>query len=189
MPGLYYAAVEGDPLTSGEGSRVYGTQKTIGTIEDENGQPRNMVFIGDEGYCAKCDSTGSITYGAGVSERKRMVDLVNGGRLQAVGGDIVLCQCANPPRIIAMHGRRWMIHDQGEATRRTAPGAPAQSLVYDEQFTLIDGNGRPMPGTYYTLRVDCGSRVHGTTDSAGRTARHRTNGARSVAIYLGHRKE
>jgi len=93
---IYYAAVEGDPLDSGEGGYIYGTKKTIGTIEDKNGKPRNMVFIGDEGYCAKCDCTGAITYGAGVSERKRMVDLVNGGRLQAVGGDIVLCKCPLP---------------------------------------------------------------------------------------------
>ncbi|SIT43994.1 hypothetical protein BN2475_460003 [Paraburkholderia ribeironis] len=89
MSGIYYAAVEGDPLDSGEGGYVYGTKKTIGTIEDQNGKPRNMVFIGDEAYCAKCNSTGFIRYGAEVSERKRMVDLVNGGRLQAVGGDIV----------------------------------------------------------------------------------------------------
>lgn len=50
MPGTYYAAVEGDPLTSGKGSHVYSTKKTVGTIQDKNGQRRNMIFTGDVGY-------------------------------------------------------------------------------------------------------------------------------------------
>ena len=114
---IYYAAVEGDPLDSGEGGHVYGTKKTIGTIKDENGKSRSMVFIGDEGYCAKCGSAGVITYGAGMADNRRMVDLVNGGRRQAVGGDIVLCKCATPPRIVALYGQKFKIIDGGGAMR------------------------------------------------------------------------
>ena len=188
MSGIYYAAVEGDPLTSGEGSHVYAKEK-VGTIVDETGRPRRMVFIGDHAYCSKCGSTGLITYGAGVSERKRMIDLVNGGRRQAVGGDLVLCKCADPPRIIAVYGRKWMIHDRGDETHAPVAKAPAQSLPYDEQFTLTDAAGKALADTSYTVRMPSGELRHGVTDSQGRTERYKTKGAQSIRIYLGHRQE
>lgn len=50
MTGTYYAAVEGDPLTSGEGSRVY-TKQNVGTITDQSGRPRRMAFIGRRLVC------------------------------------------------------------------------------------------------------------------------------------------
>ncbi|MGF6805566.1 hypothetical protein OKW30_000692 [Paraburkholderia sp. Clong3] len=105
MPSVYYAAVEGDPLTSGDGSRVFASER-VGTIADQSGRQRRMAFIGDHAYCGKCKNTGPITCGAGVDDMRRMIDLANGGRRQAVGGDIVLCKCSEPPRIIAVHGRR-----------------------------------------------------------------------------------
>ena len=174
---IYYAAVEGDPLDSGEGGYIYGTKKTIGTIEDKNGKPRNMVFIGDEGYCAKCGSTGSITYGAGVSGRRRMVDLVNGGRLQAVGGDIVLCNCSEPPRIIAVHGQRWMIQDDGGARAatgaQTASASNASSASCDElehYFEIVDAaTEAPIEDMTYKLLSDGASIVDNESLIAGKT--------------------
>ncbi|WP_322061139.1 hypothetical protein [Paraburkholderia sp. J63] len=188
MAGIYYAVVQGDPLTSGEGSSVYSTKKRVGTIADKSGRPRPMIFIGDEGYCPKCKTMGAITYGAGVSNRKRMVDLVNGGRLQAVGGDIVLCNCADPPRIIAVYGRKWMIHDQGEENAASVAQVPAQNFTYDQQFTLSDAAGKSLVNTWYTVRMPSGELLHGITDSAGKTARYRTNDARTLYLYLGHKE-
>jgi hypothetical protein len=65
----YYAAVEGDPLDSGEGSYVYGTGKTVGSIEDQHGTSRNMVFIEDKGYCA---CPGNLGMGIVKSLRSRL---------------------------------------------------------------------------------------------------------------------
>lgn len=188
MSGIYYAAVEGDPLTSGEGSRVYA-KENVGTIADDTGRPRCMAFIGDSAYCPKCKSTGFITGGAGLGDRGRMVDLVNGGRLQAVGGDIVLCKCTDRPRIIAVYGRNWMIHDWGEEKAASVAKAPAQNLAYDQQFTLSDAAGKALVNTWYTVRMPSGELLHGVTDSQGRTERHETDGAQSVRIYLGHKQE
>src|SRR5215469_9604047 len=100
MPRIYYAVVEDDPLTSGKGSRVFSALP-CGTVQGEDGKHRRLAFIGDKAYCAACDSFGVITYGAGLGDRHRLIDMVNGGRRQAVGGDVVLCKCANHPRIIA----------------------------------------------------------------------------------------
>jgi hypothetical protein len=184
---IYYAAVEGDPLDSGEGSYIYGTKKTIGTVEDKNGTHRNMVFIGDEGYCAKCDSSGPITYGAGVSERRRMVDLVNGGRLQAVGGDIVLCKCGTPPRIIAVHGQRFSIEDGGTAKAATGTKAERTNSVpyaaYDEQVTAI-GRGAS-EGYPYCIEAADGRIESGRLDSSGVLPRIYTDNADAYAIHWG----
>lgn len=191
MSETYYAAVEGDPLTSGEGGQVYASGKTV-TITDESGRPRRMVFIGDDAYCAKCESTGSITYGAGISDRKRMVDLVNGGRLQAVGGDIVLCKCRDHPRVMAIYGRRWTIHDRGDSNRitgRSNTSTTPAAAIYDQQFTLTDTSGNALANTYYTVRLSGGELVRGTTDAQGRTTRHMTDGPQRLAIYLGHRED
>ncbi|CAE6888106.1 hypothetical protein R75471_02210 [Paraburkholderia domus] len=188
MAGTYYAAVEGDPLTSGKGSQVFASGH-CGTITDESGRPRRMVFIGDPAYCQACDSQGVIIGGAGVSSARRMIDLVNGGRRQAVGGDWVSCKCPDHPRIIAVYGRRWVIHDRGDASGTAARSLAPSIATYDEQFTLMDGDGKAMPDTYYTIKLPSSDLRHGVTDSRRRTARYETDGARSVRVYLGHRQE
>lgn len=186
MCGIYYAAVEDDPLTSGNGSRVFA-YKQAGTIQGEDGRRRRMAFIGDEAYCPKCNSTGVITYGAGVSEKHRLFDRVN-SRRQAVGGDIVLCKCPDHPRIIATYGRSWKITDRGEETLAPVARAPAQQLAYDEQFTLTDAAGKALADTYYTVRLPSGELQHGVTDSSGRTTRYTTDGAQRLRVYIGHRE-
>jgi hypothetical protein len=189
---IYYAAVEGDPLDSGEGSRVYGTKKTIGTIQDQNGTSRSMVFIGDEGYCAKCGSTGPITYGAGMADNRRMTDLVNGGRRQAVGGDIVLCKCATPPRIIAVYGRKFEIIDGGNATRSgiaaNAKGAVSPAPQKPETprhvrwFHVWDAaTGEPLRNRDYVADIG-GAKQSGKTDGDG-YAKIETDGEQSVEIH------
>jgi hypothetical protein len=185
---VYFAAVEGDPLDSGEGSYIYGTRKTIGTIEDKSGTLRNMVFIGDEGYCAKCGSAGPITYGAGVSERRRMVDLVNGGRLQAVGGDIVLCKCSAPPRIIAIYGQRFTIEDNDSAKAASETKAGNASGVvphaaYDEQVKAVGRS--PSEGYPYYIETADGGTRSGRIGSSGVRPRVYTDNADSYVIHWG----
>ncbi|CAE6700705.1 hypothetical protein R69927_03260 [Paraburkholderia domus] len=85
---IFYAAVEDDPLTSGNGSRVHASGNA-GTIEGEDGRYRRMAFIGDPAWCVACQNRGVIVGGTPVLENRRMLDLVNASRRQAVGGDEV----------------------------------------------------------------------------------------------------
>ncbi|SDR51192.1 hypothetical protein SAMN05443245_6857 [Paraburkholderia fungorum] len=186
MSVIYYAAVEDDPLTSGNGSRVFA-MKQGATIQGEDGKRRSLAFIGDDAYCPACNTTGVITYGAGVGDRRRLLDRVN-NRRQAVGGDIVLCKCAQHPRIIALYGRKWRITDRDNEARASFAKGPLQSLVYDEQFTLTDASGKALLNTYYTVRLPSGELQHGLTDSSGRTTRYITDAAQHLRIYLGHRE-
>lgn len=127
MP-VYYAAVEGDPLSSGKGSRVFATRRS-GTVEGPDGKSRAIVFIGDPAYCCACESEGTVSYGVSLSPGRRMEDFTapGSGRNQAVGGDIVLCKCETPPRIIPINGQSWMIEDSGEGARVSA--APSRAAT------------------------------------------------------------
>jgi hypothetical protein len=98
MAGIYYAIVDGDPLTSGPNSHVYAVGASD-FIDDESGRRRNMAFIGDKAYCEKCKSTGIIIGSAGVDNDQRMIDLEDGGRRHAVGGDYVRCKCPEHPQV------------------------------------------------------------------------------------------
>lgn len=182
MTGIYYAAVEDDPLTSGPGGRVYASQR-VSTIKGSDGKYRCLAFIGDSAYCAACGSDGVIAYGAGLSNRKRMVDRAHGGRLQAVGGDIVLCKCAEPPRIIAQYGCKWVIRDRGNIqpirpSQTTTPG-----LIYDEQVRAI-GQGAA-EGYPYLIEFADGESFSGRLDSGGRLPRIQTDQAGTYAIHWG----
>jgi hypothetical protein len=186
MPGIYYAVVEDDPLTSGKGSRVFSALP-CGTVQGDDGKRRRLAFIGDKAYCPACDSFGVITYGAGLGDRHRLVDRVNGGRRQAVGGDVVLCKCANHPRVIATYGTSWRINDRGDADgNANADGSsatPAPVVDHWISFTLTE------PGNFEGLRCVAhfadGSRAVGTFDGKNKVRFERAgNGDPCARIEL-----
>lgn len=77
--GIFYAAVDGDPLTSHEDSHVIAREGyRAATIKGDDGKTRSVVYIGDSAWCGACQSTGVIVGGAGISENRRMIDLAGG---------------------------------------------------------------------------------------------------------------
>lgn len=186
---IFYAAVEGDPLDSGKESRVISAVQFAGTIEGDDGFARKMAFIGDHAWCEACKSFGVIARGASVRAGGRMVDFVNGGRYQAVGGDEVVCKCARHPRIIAVYGRSWTITNEGDgANAASLRIAQSKPLVHDEQFTLRDQiTGDPLHGVRYRITSSCGQVLTGETDSTGRTQRVVTDGAQHFRLDVIHK--
>lgn len=185
---IYYAIVEDDPLDNGGSSRVVGGADHS-TIEGPDGRERRQAHLGHEAWCSVCQSFGPILSGAGIRENLRGWD----ERLcafEAVSGDIVRCKCPQHPRVIARYARSCEYIDDGGGDSFTSwpPYATTHSANYDEQFTLRDAKGNTLPNTYYTVRMPGGRLIHGTTDSGGRTERHATDGAQSIALYVGHRE-
>lgn len=173
-------AVVGDTLTSG-GQILDYEQKTGFRFHGHK-----TALIGGLAYCASCKSTGAITK-AGGPYRIRY----HTAHEAALDRDIVLCKCPTPPAIIAtLAGESWVEDRDREYTAAANPlAARANSSnntsdQYDEQFTLRDGNGRALPGTYYTVRLPSGALRHGITDSHGCTTRYETDGTCSVRIIL-----
>lgn len=148
-----------------------------------------VVLIGGSAYCEVCKSIGVVAKSGGPRRLEFMGET-------AADGDIVLCKCSRPPRIVAKLAGESYCDDEAEAyAARAAHSAIANACAgantttpYDEQFTLHDADGSILADTYYTIRFPNGALVHGITDGAGRTERTPTDGAQRVAVYLGHRE-
>ncbi|WP_322061473.1 PAAR domain-containing protein [Paraburkholderia sp. J63] len=144
--------------------------------------------VGGAAFCEQCKSTGIIAKTGG--PYRLTFDM---GEV-AMDDDIVLCGCANPPRIKAkLSGESWCT-DQAEHHHAIAQASAllaadaSKASRHDEQFTLRDANGRSLAATYYTIRFPSGSVAHGVTDALGRTMRYKTNGEQRIMLYLGHRE-
>jgi hypothetical protein len=186
MMAIYYSVVGGDPLTSGPDSYVV-VERSDDMIEGEDGIARPIALIGDEAWCSACRSAGIIVGGAPVDDSLRMLDMVNGGRLQAVSGDRVACKCAEPPRIVAQFGCSWTIHECGgdvsEASTRTA------TPTYDEQFRLVDANDVPLANCYYIIHGDSGREWCGYSDLNGLTDRIATDTPELLSVTVHRQKD
>ncbi|MGN6322420.1 MAG: PAAR domain-containing protein [Dyella sp.] len=161
---FFYHIVEDDPLDSGSGSRVIqGTPQC--TIEGHDGRMRNQTFIGHLAYCGVCQSTGKIVQGNGTPrDSLRMYDETIQAR-EAVEGDIVLCKCERPPKLIAVHGRRSYIHDVSAAK------------------VDVVGEGAAFTLTALAAR-SAGARYASSSDLQSRNERHRAN-ERRCALRIG----
>jgi hypothetical protein len=187
--GIYYSAVEDDPLDSGGNSRVIEGAATC-TIQGEDGRYRNQTFIGHRAYCDVCKSVGFIVPAPGSPDALRMRDLEL-GQQEALGGDLVICKCARHPRIIPVYGRSCMIVDD-EGSKATAGAVSAatihaaQALLFDDRYVLRDANGVPIRNTRYAIQHGEGSPQSGQTDGQGHT--HLLAAVASeedIHIYLG----
>ncbi|MGF6597623.1 hypothetical protein P3T23_002340 [Paraburkholderia sp. GAS448] len=182
---IFYAAVEDDPLDSGKGSYVLASVR-VGTVKGEDGRDRRLVFVGDSAWCERCKTMGVITGGAPVPDRRRLLDVVNGMRRQAVGGDMVVCKCEQHPRIIAVNGRKFTITVDGDGAKVLSRNAPRSApSVYDEQFTLLDSyTGQPLSGVRYRVHVAFGKVYAGVTDAQGRTERVSSENAHALRLEV-----
>lgn len=147
------------------------------------------ALIGGDAYCEKCKSVGLIAKAGGPYRPK-----YGAAREAALDGDIVLCNCPTPSRIIAKLSQESWCSDKAEHYETIARQAALlaagtnDASHHDEQFTLRDARARALAATYYTIRFTSGFVVHGITDGLGRTARYKTNGAQNIALYLGHKE-
>lgn len=182
MAGTFYAAVHGDPLTSGKGSYVIARGR-VGTVQGYDGRHRQMAYIGDSAFCSACNVIGEIVGGAPLVLTRRMYDMASGKR-QAVGGDMVACKCSTPPRIIAQYGCKWVIRDQRQDAHRPSLKAVTRSLAYDEQFTLRGADMQPLANVHYRVRTGAKVIASGVTDSNGRTGRIATEDALRLTLEI-----
>lgn len=184
---IYYAIVDGDPISSG--GHVLATA-TDDWIADHTGKLRAVAYLGNQAWCEACKSWGDIVACSGVADYLRTDHYLHGK--QAVSDDGVACKCAVMPRLIPRYGMRETFHDTApssySAFARSIPLSSSGHIPYDEQFTLTDYHGNALVGVYYTVRTADGQLVHGTTDGAGRTERYITESSRTIAVYLGHRE-
>ncbi|CAB3764247.1 hypothetical protein [Paraburkholderia solisilvae] len=171
---IFYSVVKDDPLSTGGNSRVIEGWRGS-TIEGEDGRERPQTYLGQRAWCDACQSLGVIVAAPGSPDTDRMYDEELNAS-QALGGDLVMCKCAQRPVVIARYGRSWVIETGGggRASAATdgaaaASGAQQTDQSFDDHYVLHDGYGMPIRNTRYTLRRGQGASESGTTDDQGHT--------------------
>lgn len=103
-------AVVGDELSSGGRILDYAQESLFIFLGHKT------ALLGKQAYCDVCKSTGTI---AKDGEAYR---ISYAGTENALDGDIVLCECPAPPRIVATHaGESWCGVKGGEAVITQSP--------------------------------------------------------------------
>ena len=170
-------AVVGDQLDTG--GQIEHYEGPVFTLGDGGHQ---VALIGGSAYCEACKSAGAIAKAGG----QRRINFFKWDT--AADGDIVLCNCATPPHIVAkLSGESWCDdEDYGTAASSTGTliSTTDQRATYDEQYTLTDSRGRPLAGVRYRVRIGSNVAASGVTDSSGQTRRISTEEARRITLEI-----
>jgi len=165
-------AVVGDQLDTG--GHVVHYEDRMCTCADGGHQ---VALIGGAAYCEQCKSIGAIAKTGGPRRVNFMGET-------AAHGDVVLCNCATPPRIIAtLAGESWC--DDGAPDAPPFPARVSESVIrphtlHDEQFALTDSTGRPLVGVRYRVRLNEATIASGVTDASGKTQRISIDGMKRL---------
>jgi uncharacterized Zn-binding protein involved in type VI secretion len=146
-----------------------------------------VALIGSLVHCNACDSSGPIVKAGGPRR-----PLHRGAEI-AHEGDIVLCKCGQPPRMIATTQSTSrsddMVESLGDVSdNRLSPVRPEPiPALFDQGLVLRDRRTqRPLAHIRYRVRSSSGLIGQGVTDAGGRTARVETSGAEHITIELQH---
>lgn len=163
-------------VANGDRTSTGGEVMGYSGMYDEQGEM--YARKGNKATCGKCKGAWEI-YGTAD-------DWLDDGYPMVKDGDRVLCPCGEN-YVFAYGGSNALFTGSGgDVKNRVRPPSP-NIETFDQQFTLRDANGSPLPDTYYTARMPSGELRHGVTNSRGLTERYETDVAQSIKIYLGHR--
>lgn len=140
------------------------------------------ALVGGKAYCQGCKSTGTIAKSGGPRRMQFMGEI-------ALDGDIVLCACPSPSRIVAvLAGEAWYEDMGGEsgASANAGNSAASTSLVetYDELVIAMGPTG-PIEGYPYFVETSDGRQLFGHTDECGQLPRISTVSAGALTVYWG----
>lgn len=176
----------GDPTTTG------GFVIALTSTMFDDGKRRHVCTWGDAGhqvaliggvaYCEACRSVGSIAK-SGDPRRNQVMSET------AADGDIVLCNCASPPRIVEkLAGESWcddMAESMGTVVSSKAGGGVASVVVgaYDEQVRAV-GQGA-FEGYPYVIETADGRTHAGSIDASCHLPRMYTDSSDDYTVHWG----
>lgn len=149
---------------------------------------RAMAFEGDPVRCPACNSIGVIKC---VPPLRRSTG--HAGTQMAVEGDLCMCQCPVPPRLVASQRSYSMGFSAGDIA--TTAGAAAWlahaggSLAefgykFDRYVVLRDKSGSPHKNMPYRITLETGQVFEGVTDEAGHTEKVFSTTAQTATIEV-----
>lgn len=141
------------------------------------------ALIGGKAYCERCKSAGTIAKSGGPRRMQFMGEI-------ALEGDIVVCQCPTPQRIVAvLAGESWY-EDMAETTEGGTSGQALADGVgsavagdFDEQVRAV-GHGAS-EGYPYLIETAGGRAFFGRLASGGQLPRIFTDSAEDYSVYWG----
>jgi hypothetical protein len=142
------------------------------------------AIIGGHAYCNACKSMGLIAKAGGPRRINHTPHEI------ALDGDILLCKCPEPPRMVARMQSTFWHEDMSDgfgtvASARTASGGVSSVAMgpYDERVQA--GRTAPFEGYPYFIEMTDGRVFSGRVDSARLLPRVHTEGSESYSIYWG----
>jgi len=175
--GNFYSAVMDDPIYGGSDSQIIEEARNE-YIQGPDGQNRPRTLIGHFARCDTCKSASGVLAAPGSPHHNRMVDLTASQAREALGGDLMTCECEPPPRIIPIYGCKSTVSSESNPTAEAAtqveptavtPGASSGPGDYDTHFVLTDMHtGQPLAGYAWGMETPDGER-EGCTGADGKT--------------------
>jgi hypothetical protein len=142
------------------------------------------ALIGASVFCHACRSVGLIAKAGGPRRSMHHGDEI------ALDGDVLLCGCGQPPRMIASMQRFAWCDDLAETmgavtSASTASGGVTSVVVsnYDEQIEA--GQQAPADGYPYFIETDDGRVFSGRLDAGRCLPRVCSEGSASYAVFWG----
>ncbi|WP_167760245.1 PAAR domain-containing protein [Paraburkholderia pallida] len=160
--------------------------ETGGMITPHPGRPYTIrgyqaAIIGGEAFCAACKTTGKITKAGGPRRH------IHCGNELALDGDILLCGCPTPPRILATRQSIAWHEDMGYGRGQRGSAQDIEPipllLVFDEQVQPV-GHGAST-GYPYFIEASDGQQFAGRLDESGALPRVNTALEDSYKVYWG----
>jgi len=175
MPHKRYYIRKSDKTTAG---RVV-TEGLAGFTMDD----KLAAFDTASVWCPVCKVEGQIA----IVGPRRPFTLPNNREI-AMEGDLCLCQCTPPPRLLASQDVAWMQFENDELARMGYAENGLIRSAYDEQFTLRDHHtGQPLAHKSYRITSASGQIIQGITDANGTTQRVTTaSQAEGLALAILH---
>ncbi|MFM0731540.1 PAAR domain-containing protein [Paraburkholderia sediminicola] len=171
-----YICIGDQPETGGQIEPYVGPRTTF--------YGHQAAMIGAGVYCNACKSTGVIAKAGGPRRRKH-----HGSEI-VLDGDILLCGCAQPPRMIASMQRNARFDDLAEtmgvvASARTVSGGVTSMVTsaYDEQ--VEPSRGTLIEGYPYFIETQDGRVFSGRLESGHRLQRVYTATPDNYTIFWG----
>jgi uncharacterized Zn-binding protein involved in type VI secretion len=130
-------------------------------------------FDGDKIQCPACKSIGTIKI-AGT----RISHTGSHDKEMALDGDLCICKCKPPPRLIASQS---IYMTEGVPTAFNL-----KSWSYDERFILKDTDDVVLVNMPYTIKLENSKLIHGETDEYGQTSRYFTENPSEISVHIGH---
>lgn len=159
------------------------------------GDAHQVALIGKTAFCQACKSTGTIAKAGGPTRLNFMGET-------AADGDIVLCRCPTPPKIVAViSGESWCDDDVETKGACDAPASGAMGAAafagpisdaassafneFNDRYVLRDQRGEPVGGAAYAMERENGEFEYGVSDQQGHTHLLSSTAAKEhINVYL-----